>query len=140
MRPFIRQGTWLGPLLTFVGFISYFMVLARFPDLRDVPWLNSILVILGLVLTFLGIRENWGTAGTFKRLTYGSGIGFALLFAVLFFGYVHVLSYQLPETQAETEGMETAPGFTLSDAQGQSVGLTDYQGKKVVLVFYRGFW
>jgi peroxiredoxin len=33
-----------------------------------------------------------------------------------------------------------APDFTLGDTQGQSVTLSDYQGKKhIVLVFNRGF-
>jgi peroxiredoxin len=33
-----------------------------------------------------------------------------------------------------------APGFTLTDTLGQVVALSDYQGKKhVVLVFNRGF-
>ncbi len=31
---------------------------------------------------------------------------------------------------------DTAPGFTLSDADGASVSLTDFAGKKVILYFY----
>lgn len=34
-----------------------------------------------------------------------------------------------------------APDFTLEDQDGKPVTLSDYRGKKtVVLVFYRGYW
>lgn len=36
---------------------------------------------------------------------------------------------------------DAAPDFTLEDQDGRPVTLSDYQGKKtVVLVFYRGYW
>ena len=36
---------------------------------------------------------------------------------------------------------QTAPDFTLEDADGKAVTLSDFRGKKsVVLVFYRGYW
>lgn len=36
---------------------------------------------------------------------------------------------------------EAAPDFTLEDQDGKAVSLSDYHGKKtVVLVFYRGYW
>jgi cytochrome oxidase Cu insertion factor (SCO1/SenC/PrrC family) len=36
---------------------------------------------------------------------------------------------------------EPAPDFTLQNQQGNAVSLSDYRGKKkVVLVFYRGQW
>jgi peroxiredoxin len=41
---------------------------------------------------------------------------------------------------AKIREASTAPDFTLTDTQGQSVTLSHYQGKKhVVLVFNRGF-
>lgn len=34
-----------------------------------------------------------------------------------------------------------APDFTLEDTDGRRVSLSDFQGKKtVILVFYRGYW
>jgi len=35
---------------------------------------------------------------------------------------------------------EAAPEFALLDQKGQSVSLSDFRGKKLVLVFYRGYW
>lgn len=48
----------------------------------------------------------------------------------------------LPATDLERikAGVE-APDFTLEDQDGKSVKLSQYRGKKsVVLVFYRGYW
>ncbi len=36
---------------------------------------------------------------------------------------------------------QPAPDFTLEDVSGQPITLSDFRGKKtVVLVFYRGYW
>jgi cytochrome oxidase Cu insertion factor (SCO1/SenC/PrrC family) len=36
---------------------------------------------------------------------------------------------------------QPAPDFTLEDMDGKNITLSDFRGKKtVVLVFYRGFW
>jgi peroxiredoxin len=43
-------------------------------------------------------------------------------------------------SMAKIQEATTAPDFALIDTQGQSVTLSDYRGKKhVVLVFNRGF-
>lgn len=35
---------------------------------------------------------------------------------------------------------ERVPEFSLPSVDGRTVGLKDYAGKKLVLVFYRGYW
>ena len=35
---------------------------------------------------------------------------------------------------------ERVPEFSLSSSDGRTVSLKDYAGKKLVLVFYRGYW
>jgi len=35
---------------------------------------------------------------------------------------------------------DRAPQFSLPASDGRSVALKDYAGKKLVLVFYRGYW
>lgn len=42
---------------------------------------------------------------------------------------------------ARLKAGDEAPDFTLEDQDGRPVTLSDYRGKKtVVVVFYRGFW
>ena len=35
---------------------------------------------------------------------------------------------------------DRAPQFSLQSSEGRTVALKDYAGKKLVLVFYRGYW
>jgi cytochrome oxidase Cu insertion factor (SCO1/SenC/PrrC family) len=49
---------------------------------------------------------------------------------------------QLPATDLErVKAGQAAPDFTLEDMNGKEITLSDFRGKKsVVLVFYRGYW
>ena len=39
------------------------------------------------------------------------------------------------------QGRTAAPDFALENVEGQAINLSDFRGKKaVVLVFYRGYW
>ena len=54
--------------------------------------------------------------------------------------YVYVLSNQLPDTEGVVAVGAEAPDFELTDDTGATVGLGDFRGNPLVLVFYRGFW
>jgi cytochrome oxidase Cu insertion factor (SCO1/SenC/PrrC family) len=46
-----------------------------------------------------------------------------------------------PTEVARIKTGQPAPDFTLEDADGKAITLSDFRGKKsVVLVFYRGYW
>jgi cytochrome oxidase Cu insertion factor (SCO1/SenC/PrrC family) len=46
-----------------------------------------------------------------------------------------------PTELARIKTGQPAPDFTLEDADGKTITLADFRGKKsVVLVFYRGYW
>ena len=46
-RPPRNHALWLGPLISVAGTVSYFQFFARFPALRDFPWINLPLVVIG---------------------------------------------------------------------------------------------
>ena len=124
---------WIGALISIFGLVSYFTLFARFPALRDVPWLNIPLVLIGLAVSILAVR---------RRLSLLSAAGALLSAAVagLLLVYVFVLSNQLPDTDGVVAVGAVAPAFSLTDHGGATVSLADFRDTPVVLVFYRGFW
>lgn len=132
---------WIGAVVTFVGMVSYFLYFSRFPVLRDFPWLNLPLVGLGAALS--GVAA-WGAL--FRPRPYRGkflaslGFAFSTLIALAFGAYVFWLSYLLPGPTDTTLDLARAPDFALTSMTGERVHLQDLRGRKVVLVFYRGFW
>jgi hypothetical protein len=136
-----NHALWLGPLLTFAGMISYFQFFARFPSLRDFPWINLPLVLIGLGLSGLGWWRAFSQRSRLWVKIAGSiGMAFSLLVGGFFVAYVFAISYTLPAVTAKSLETAVAPDFGLSDHAGKLVRLSDYRGSKVVIVFYRGHW
>lgn len=124
---------WIGVLISAVGLVSYFTTFARFPWLRDFPWINIPLVLIGAAVSMMAMR---------RRFSFLSAVGtlVSVGFAGLLLAYVFVLSDQLPDTDGVVAMGAEAPEFSLIDDDGMTVNLADFQGRPVVLVFYRGFW
>ena len=51
---------WAGFLLCLVAFASYFLVFARFPFTRDVPWVNFLLFGTGVAFLFVSLKRAFG--------------------------------------------------------------------------------
>ena len=68
----------------------------------------------------------------------------ALVISVLMLGlagYFNFVMARVPDTLSALVVGRPAPDFTLPDSAGRQVTLSDYRGKKpVLLVFYRGYW
>jgi hypothetical protein len=124
---------WIGVLLAVFGLVSYFTLAVRVAALRDVPVLNLALVAAGAALSAVAIgrRRSWWAL---------AGLALSAACAAMLFGYVFVLSEQLPTTEQVVPVGAAAPAFELPDGAGGTVALGDYAGRRVVLVFYRGFW
>ena len=132
---------WIGPLVVFTGLVSYFMVFARFAALRDFPWLNLPLVLLGAVLSAIGVRRAFSRPEIFRGKVLGSlGLALSLFLTAVFFAYVFWITYSLPVPSEATLALVEAPDFSLVSNTGETVRLSDFKGRKVALVFYRGFW
>ena len=132
---------WIGPLLAFLGVVSYFMVFARFASLRDFPWVNLPLVLLGAAAAALGVWRAVVHRETYRGRILGPlSLIVALFFAGVFVLYIFKWSYTLPEMTSTTLSLDQAPDFALASMDGDTVRLSDLRGQKVVVIFYRGFW
>ena len=137
-----RFNAWplLGAVLGVFGLVSYFALFAKYPALRDSAALNLILVAAGFA------AAGWGLFRALRRggLLRIAGAGAALLLAGACAGllgiYVFSLSASLPAPTELTRSLEAAPDFRLTAQDGSTVGLSDYRGGKVLIVFYRGWW
>jgi len=128
-----NHAVWLGVLVSAGGMISYFLVFVRFPALRDVPWLNLSMVLIGLSISVWALTRR-------RTLWSVGGLALSALCAAFLVAYVFVISSGLPSTRGVVAVGEAAPAFALSDHDGATVRLADLAGNHVVLVFYRGFW
>lgn len=132
---------WIGLLTTLVGLVSYFMVFARFPALRDFPWVNLPLTALGVAASAVAAARVFRRPDVFRgKVLAPIGLAVSLMLAGLFGLYIFRLSYLLPAPSEATLGLEAAPDFALASAGGETIRLSDLRGRKVLLIFYRGFW
>jgi len=128
-----NHAVWIGSILSVVALVSYFFFFARFPALRDTPWVNLLVLVAGVGMSVFGYVHR-------RSLWSGIGLGLSIACATALIGYVYVLSYQLPDQDEVIAVGETAPGFEIPDQNGRTVRLADFRGSQVILVFYRGFW
>jgi hypothetical protein len=150
-----RWNLWiyLGFLLTLAGFLSYFMFFSRFAALRDFPWLNLPLQVVGVGMVLFGFWR------AYARPTQYRGKLAAPIFSLLSIGtlalfcfYVFSLSYRVPPANSAPQVGQVAPDFTLPDHNSEKVQLASFfasssteaspsgVGHYVLLVFYRGYW
>lgn len=140
---------WAGLLLSIFAFISYPLIFVNWPATRDVPWVNLLLFVAAVVLLAVGVVRSFGPQqGWLSKLAglTAGGLG-VLIFGLFIFSFV-VMPTWLPESKSAPEIGRKAPEFTLPDHNGTSVTLDQLlrepiagaPPKRVVLIFYRGYW
>jgi peptidoglycan/LPS O-acetylase OafA/YrhL len=128
-----NHAAWIGPLVALIGLVTYFTVAVRFPDLRDSAIVNLMLVIAGAGIAAWGLtrRRNWKS---------WIGLAAAVGLAALFSSYIFIYSRQLPPPDSAPSVGSPAPVLELPDQSGRLVSLDHFAGRRVVVIFYRGFW
>jgi len=154
-RP-VKQGwnwrIWTGFLLALAAIPGYFLLFARFPITRDVPWASWLMFAVAGWLLWAGIGKAFASSGVYRGKVVGlilAGLSFA---AAGFFGYATLYaSRQVPGAVDAPSVGEKAPEFTLADTSGNMVamstllsepmpGMEARKPRGLLLVFYRGYW
>ncbi|CAG0985590.1 MAG: redoxin domain-containing protein [Planctomycetes bacterium] len=141
----------LGLLISFLGvcIASFAWVLVGptpEPIVPHIPVLSDGDVPM-LIVAALG--GAWALWGGLQAMRLGEGKLGKLLAALLmlagllgsagFFGFVLVGTKMIPPP-ADVKAGQTVPEFTLTNHEGKEVTLSSLKGKRVVIIFTRGFW
>lgn len=144
---------WAGFLLSFVASLAYLFIFINYPITRDFPWATLILYAFAVVLLWIGLKRAF--AGEAKRSMLSkiiaSGLaGLSVIIIGIFVFSTLVMSRWLPPSTGAPQVGQKAPDFTLSDAGGKQVSLSELLAqpiagqtnppKGVLLIFYRGYW
>ncbi len=126
-----------------MALLSYVPVFALFPVTRDVPWVNYLLFLAGLLLLGAGLRRAFREPEQYRGKISGSILATlsVLLVGFFLFGILYI-GKQLPASSEAPHLGQAAPLFALANAEGKQTSLADLlKGRRgVVLIFYRGYW
>jgi hypothetical protein len=142
---------WAGFLSCVLGVVSYFILFARFPVTRDMPWANFLILALGLAFVISGLRRAYGQSQQFKGKIAGPILGFFSLAVIgLFCFVIFYATKQMPRSAGAPKVGQKAPEFALVDTNYKQVSLASLLAtplpnstkppKGVFLIFYRGYW
>ena len=92
-------------------------------------------------ISAFGLRRAFGQSDLYRGNLVGSLGLLASMVATAGFSFLlFVGTSQIPEPTKVTQDLQAAPDFTLTNQLGKAVQLSSFEGKKVVLDFYRGHW
>ena len=133
---------WAGFAVVLLAAFS-FLFLIRFPAMRDFPWLNLLLFAAGALLLAAGLRRAFLQPDRYRGKVTGVILSLLSLaiFGLFYYG-TFVLTADIRSASGAPRAGATAPDFTLSDATGRPVALSDLlkKNRAVLLIFYRGYW
>ena len=148
---------WSGFLLSIFAFLSYPLVFVNWPATRDFPWANILLFAIAAVL-FIGIRRAFTPDRRLVSKIVSSVLAaLSALVLGMFIFVAFVASRWLPTSNGAPQVGQKAPDFSLVDANNKSLSLSELLSspitseppvsaggvrapKRVLLIFYRGYW
>jgi hypothetical protein len=132
---------WLGFVVVLGGLFSY-EYFAQFPITRDFPWLNLLLIGVGLALLAIGLFRAFGNPKRYRGKISGSIMMIISVCLVAFFCYeIFFVLRDVPASAGAPRIGEEAPAFTLPDQNGKQIALADLLlSHGAILIFYRGHW
>jgi len=141
MRRRWNVSLWLGFVVVLGGLFSY-VYFAQFPMTRDFPWLNLLLIGVGLVLLATGLFRAFGNPRLYRGKISGSILAVISVCLVAFFCYeIFFVLRDVPASAGAPRMGESAPAFTLPDQNGKQIALADLLSPHgAILMFYRGHW
>ncbi len=143
MRRSWNSLTWAGFVVTLAAVFTYIPIFVRFPATRDVPWVNLLLFLMGGWLLAVGLKRAYSQPERYSGKISGAILGvLALALFGLFCWGNFVFARRVPSASAAPQAGDTAPEFTLPDANGKLVSLSELRraNRAVLLIFYRGYW
>jgi len=142
-KPRRNLFVWGGFALTLLSILSYFLVFISFPETRDVPWVTFLLFVPAAWLLWIGLNRAFGAPERYRGRISGPVLSvLSLLLAGLFCYFDFSLAKDLPSGASAAKVGQQAPDFTLPDADGRPVTLSEALKRQQVtlLIFYRGYW
>ena len=134
---------WIGFTIVVIALASYIPVFTQFAVTRDFPWANYLLLLLGGGTLAVGLRRAYRDPQRYRGKISGTILGaVAVLLAGFFVFFIVYLGKQIPSAESALHTGQRAPAFTLRNADGKQVALSDLANNQraVVLIFYRGYW
>ena len=143
MKQSWNAWVWAGFGLTLISAFSYILFFVRFPITRDVPWVSFVLFVAAAWLLAMGLKRAYGQPDQYRGKISGVILSALSLGLIGLFCYgTLVLTKGLPASPDVPRAGQHAPEFTLPDAGGKPVALSELvkTHKGALLIFYRGYW
>jgi hypothetical protein len=134
---------WAGFAIVLLALVSYLPVFVLFPITRDFPWVNLLLFLAGIWLVAVGLKRAFREPQLYRGKIAGSIVAvLSLAILGLFCFGIFFASRNVPPPDTALRVAQTAPDFTLANAEDKPVALSDLlkHNRGVLLIFYRGYW